>query len=183
MPRRNDGRVIWTAPEVSRPDPPLIAGERESLEAWLDFHRVTLLTKCTGLTAEQLKRRPVEPSGLSLLGLVRHMTGVERWWFRIHGTGQDMPFPYTSRDNPDGDFDDLDTADAQADLAAYQEEIELARAATRDKLLDDVVPSHGHHPDRARDIRWIYLHMIEEYARHNGHADLLRERVDGVTGG
>ena len=179
----NDGRVTWTAPEVSRPEPPLIAGEREALEAWLDFHRSTLLMKCAGLTADQLKQRAVEPSGLSLLGLVRHMTDVERWWFRIHGTDQDMTFLYWSEDDPDSGFANLDTHDAPAVLAAYQEEIELARAATRDKKLDDVVPSHGHHPERARDIRWIYLHMIEEYARHNGHADLLRERIDGVTGG
>ncbi len=167
---------------MPRPEPPLIAGERESLEAWLDFHRITLLTKCTGLTAGQLKQRSVEPSRLSLLGLVRHMTGVERWWFRIHGANQDMPFPYTTPDNPDGDFDDLDTADAEAGLAAFQDEIASARAAVRGKSLDDVVPSHGHHPERVRDIRWIYLHMIEEYARHNGHADLIRERIDGVTG-
>ena len=175
--------MTWTAPEVTRTEPPLVAGEQESLEAWLDFHRDTLLQKCSGLTAEQLKQRSVEPSGLSLLGLVRHMTDVERWWFRVHGTNQDMTFRYFTGDDLNADFDDLDTHDAPAVLAAYQEEIELARAATRDKKLDGVVPSHGHHPERARDIRWIYLHMIEEYARHNGHADLLRERIDGATGG
>jgi hypothetical protein len=67
-------------------------------------------------------------------------------------------------------------------LAAYREEVERARAAVAGKSLDDVVPSRGHHPERARDIRWIYVHMIEEYARHNGHADLIRERIDGQTG-
>ena len=181
MTRHDDGRVTWTAPEVERPDPPLVAGEREQLDAWLDFHRSTLLHKCSGLTAEQLKLHSVEPSALTLLGIVRHMTDVERWWFRIHGTNEDMPFRYFTFDNLRGDFHDLGTHDAPVVLAAFWEEVELSRAAMRGKSLDEVVPSHGDHPERVRDIRWIYLHMIEEYARHNGHADLLRERIDGVT--
>jgi hypothetical protein len=179
---RNDVGVTWTAPEVQRAEPPLIAGEREALEAWLDFHRDTLLHKCSGLTAEQLRQRSVEPSGLSLLGLVRHMTDVERWWFRIHGTNQDMTFRYFTEDNLNGDFDDLGTHDAAAVLAAFWEEVAAARAAVRGSSLDEQVPSHGHHPEQVRDIRWLYLHMIEEYARHNGHADLIRERIDGVAG-
>jgi uncharacterized damage-inducible protein DinB len=174
--------VTWTAPEAKRSEPPLVAGEREALDAWLDFHRDTLLTKCTGLTADQLGQRAVPPSALSLLGIVRHMTDVERWWFRVHGTDQDMIFRYWTEDNLNADFDDLDEPDAPAVLAAFREEVALARAAVRDLDLDHVVPSHGHHPERVRDLRWIYIHMIEEYARHNGHADLLRERIDGVTG-
>jgi uncharacterized damage-inducible protein DinB len=179
---RDDVRVTWTVPEVTRPEPPLVAGERESLDAWLDFHRDTLLRKCAGLTAGQLRQRSVPPSSLSLLGLVRHMTDVERWWFRIHGTDQDMTFRYSTDHAPDAEFNDLDSGDAQDVLAAYRDETELARAAVRGKSLDEVVPSHGHHRERVRDLRWIYLHMIEEYARHNGHADLIRERIDGVTG-
>ena len=174
--------MTWTAPEVDRREPPLVNGERAALESWLDYERETLLLKCSGLTAEQLSRAAVPPSGLTLLGLVRHMTDVERWWFRVHGTNQDMSFRYFTDDNLNGDFDDLDEPDAPAVLAAFWEEVGLARAATRDLGLDHVVPSHGHHPERIRDLRWIYLHMIEEYARHNGHADLLRERIDGVTG-
>ena len=84
----------WTAPQVERTDPARILGERPALEAWLDFHRATLLLKCAGLTAGQLKERAVPPSRLSLLGLVRHMTEVERWWFRMHAANTDMPFPY-----------------------------------------------------------------------------------------
>jgi uncharacterized damage-inducible protein DinB len=171
----------WTAPQVERTDPGLILGERQALEAWLDFHRDTLLLKCAGLTAGQLKERAVPPSRLSLLGLVRHMTEVERWWFRIHAAGTDLPFPYDP-DQTGQDFEALDDADAAADIAAYLQETGQARAAVAAMQLDDVVPSHGDHPERARDIRWIYLHMIEEYARHNGHADLIRERIDGVTG-
>ena len=171
----------WTAPQVERTDPARILGERPALEAWLDFHRATLLLKCTGLTADQLKERAVPPSRLSLLGLVRHMTEVERWWFRMHAADTDMPFPYDP-DQTGQDFEALDGADAAANIEAYKQEIAHARAAVAGKQLDDVVPSHSDHPERTRDIRWIYLHMIEEYARHNGHADLIRERIDGVTG-
>jgi uncharacterized damage-inducible protein DinB len=171
----------WTAPEVERTLAPRIAGERQALEAWLDFHRFTLLDKCTGLTSDQLKLRAVPPSRLSLLGLVRHMTEVERWWFRMHAGQIDLPFPYDP-DSNGADFEALDDADTAANIEAFQQEIKLARAASAQKQLDDVVPSRGHHPERARDIRGIYLHMIEEYARHNGHADLWRERIDGATG-
>ena len=171
----------WTAPQVERADPGHILGEREALEAWLDFHRDTLLLKCAGLTADQLKERAVPPSRLSLLGLVRHMTEVERWWFRMHATGTDLSFPYDP-DQTGQDFEALDAADAAANIEAFKQEVDQARAAVAGKQLDDVVPSRGDHPVRTRDIRWIYLHMIEEYARHNGHADLIRERIDGATG-
>jgi len=168
----------WTAPPAERPDPALVSPERQALEEWLDFERATLLMKCEGLTADQLKQRPVPPSALSLLGLVRHMTDVERWWFVIHGTDTEVALPYPG----DSDFDDVEEADAAGDLAALRGEIETARAAVREIPLDEVVPSHGHHPERVRSLRWIYVHMIEEYARHNGHADLIRERIDGTTG-
>ena len=100
--------MTWTAPEVKRSDPPLVAGEREALEAWLDYHRDTLLAKCAGLTAEQLRRRAVPPSSLSLLGLVRHMTDVERWWFGVHAANQDLEPVYSTETNLNADFDDLD---------------------------------------------------------------------------
>jgi uncharacterized damage-inducible protein DinB len=171
----------WTAPHAERADPARIAPERTALEQWLDFHRSTLLGKCAGLTAEQLKRRSCPPSTLSLLGLVRHMTEVERWWLRMHADGQDLTFPYDP-DQVGLDFDGVDPADAAADLEAYRQEIEAARSALSGKDLDLVVASRAGHPERTLDIRWIYLHMIEEYARHNGHADLLREAIDGSTG-
>jgi Protein of unknown function (DUF664) len=172
----------WTAPQVERREPERTGGERESLEQWLDYQRATLLTKCAGLTADQLKLRPVAPSRLSLLGLVRHMTEVERWWFRMHAAQEDgLVFPY----DPDAvglDFEDTATADAESNLAAFLEECDAARSAVAGHSLDEVVPSRGDHPERVRDIRWIYIHMIEEYARHNGHADLIREAIDGATG-
>jgi uncharacterized damage-inducible protein DinB len=174
--------VTWTAPKARRTEPPLVAGERESLEAFLDYQRATLLVKCAGLTAEQLKQQAVPPSTLSLLGLVRHMTDVERWWVRIHGGGQYLPFSCFTPDEPDVDFRAADSADAEADLDLFRREVAAAREAVSDKHLGETVRGRGDESGQVRDIRWIYVHMIEEYARHNGHADLIRERIDGATG-
>ena len=174
------GRMTWTAPQIPRQSTPTIAGERQLLEAWLDFHRQTLLSKCSGLTAEQLRQRPAPPSTMSLLGLVRHMTDVERGWFRRRIAGEDIDFLYSSEADPDGEFDNVEGADAEQDFAAYLAEVELARQAAAGRGLDETF-FHTHHK-ADMSVRWVYLHMIEEYARHNGHADLLRERVDGTTG-
>jgi hypothetical protein len=171
----------WIAPTVHRVEPDHIADERRALNQLIDYQRGTLLSKCTGLTATQLKQRAMPPSTLSLLGLVRHMTEVELWWFRMHANAEDLEFPYDPDQNG-ADFHDTADADAASDLDAYRREIEAARAAVAGKSLDLVVPSRSHHPERTRDVRWIYLHMIDEYARHNGHADLLREAIDGTTG-
>jgi uncharacterized damage-inducible protein DinB len=170
----------WTAPPVERADPDYVATERRALEQWLDYHRATLLAKCAGLTAGQLKQRAVPPSGLSLLGLVRHLADAERGWFRQGAAGEDVPDLYWTEADPGADFDGIGAADAGADLGTYRREIAAAREAVAGKGLDDVVPFRWGGADR--DIRWIYLHMIEEYARHNGHADLIRECIDGVTG-
>ena len=103
------------------------------------------------------------------------MTEVERWWFRMHAANTDLPFPYDP-DQTGQDFEALDDADAAANIGAFQQEIQHARAAVAGKQLDDVVPSRGHHPERARDIRWVYLHMIEEYARKATHIHSGRRR-------
>jgi hypothetical protein len=169
----------WIAPAAQRVSEPTTGDERTMLEGWLDLHRQTLLVKCAGLTAEQLKLPSVEPSTLTLLGLLRHMSEVERSWFRIRAAGADLPELYCSDTNKDGDFDDVAEADAAADHATFLTEIEAARAAMVGVPLDHEFATAR----RPRiSVRWVYLHMIEEYARHNGHADLLRERIDGVTG-
>jgi hypothetical protein len=173
------GDADWTAPAVQRGPLPEILDERAGLEGWLDYHRDTLLLKCSGLTVDQLRERAVPPSTLSLLGLVRHLAEVERSWFRTRLAGEAVGLLYCSDDNPDGDFDDVDSADAEADLATYRSEVELARQAAAGKELSDTFDRPGR---PTLDLRWVYLHMIEESARHNGHADLLRERIDGVTG-
>jgi uncharacterized damage-inducible protein DinB len=168
------------APEVARAFPPLIADERAMLEGWLDFHRATLLTKCAGLDDEQLRRRAAEPSTLSLLGLVRHMTDVERHWFRrLIADETDAPPIYFSDENEDGDFDDVDRADPEADLARYHEELEWCRAVAAGVSLDDTFVNRK---GETCSVRWVFVHMIEEYARHNGHADLIRQRIDGTVG-
>ncbi|MDT3399286.1 DinB family protein [Streptomyces sp. B1866] len=164
---------------TDRPVPPHHADERTSLEGWLDFHRATLAVKCEGLDDARLREASVPPSSLTLLGLVRHMAEVERHWFRRILDGQDAPpIWYTDADR-DGDFH-VTEADGAADaFPVWRAEIDAARAAAAGRSLDELV----HRPDgRVLDLRWIYLHMIEEYARHNGHADLIRERIDGVTG-
>jgi uncharacterized damage-inducible protein DinB len=172
--------VKWTAPQITRQGTTIIAGERQMLEARLEFHRQTLLGKCSGLTAGQLRQRAAPPSTLSLLGLVRHMTDVERAWFRRRVAGEDIAFLYFSEADPDGEFDNVEDADAEQDFAAYLAEAELARRAAAGRDLDETF--HHARLDVEMSVRWVYLHMIEEYARHNGHADVLRERIDGATG-
>lgn len=172
------GGVTW--PDIDRPDPPYAADERTMLEAWLDFHRASLLRKCAGLTGEQLTERAVPPSTLSLLGLVRHLAEVERGWFR-GGWQPDLDRPlWEDADDVDADLNATDPNRADADLGVYRREVDLARDEAAGHGLDDATRA----PWRSHDVtlRWIYLHMIEEYARHNGHADLLRERIDGATG-
>ena len=171
--------TAWTAPPVNRVDEPTVGDERAMLEGWLDYHRATLLLKASGLTAEQLKQAAVEPSNLTLLGLIRHMDEVERSWFRRRGAGQEIDMLYYSDDNVDGDFDDVAGADAEADYRTFLAELEAAREAAAGLSLEHEFAT-SRRP--AISMRWVYLHMIEEYARHNGHADLLRERIDGVTG-
>ena len=164
---------------IERTDPPLAASEREMLETWLDFHRATLAMKCDTLTDEQLRERAVPPSSLSLLGLVRHMAEVEQGWFRRVAGRTDPPSLYCSDDNPDGDFDDIAAADVAADFDAWRQECAYARKLVAGiGSLDETFSGRT----RAYSLRWIMVHMIEEYARHNGHADLLRERIDGQTG-
>ena len=171
----------WAAPAVQRIDPDRTLPERDQLEDWLDIHRQTLRRKCAGLRADQLKERAVPPSALTLLGLVRHMTDVERWWFRMHAAGEKVELIFKD-DHLTDDFDAVDEADAAADLADFDREVALAKAAAADVDLDKVVASLWPGSDQRMSVRWIFLHMIEEYARHNGHADLLRERIDGATG-
>ncbi|MFE7542971.1 DinB family protein [Streptomyces platensis] len=171
--------MTWIAPTIERKELPTVAGEREMLQGWLDFHRDTLLAKCTGLTADQLIQASSAPSNLTLLGLVRHMTYVERVWFRKRFLGERIGDHYVTEARPDADFDDLDPAAAEAHFAAFRTEIEACDKAVADSGLDETFrTSRG----RTLSLRWIYVHMIEEYARHNGHADLLREQIDGVTG-
>jgi uncharacterized damage-inducible protein DinB len=162
-----------------REEPPFVLDEREMLEAWLEFHRTTLLLKCEGLDDAGRKARPVPSSRLSLHGLLRHMAEVERNWFRrVLLRDPDAPSIWFDPAVEDSELVPLDDAAWEADLAAWQAECGASREAAAAHELDDTGLRHG----KACSLRWIYVHMIEEYARHNGHADLIRELVDGSVG-
>jgi len=168
---------------TDRARPGLQAGEREMLTGWLDHHRAILLWKCEGLTDDQLRQRSVPPSTLSLLGLVRHMTDNERGWFRRVLLGEDVPFLYDTPDVPDSDFNGVGDADVAADFAAFEAECATSRQVVAGfPDLDVLSKERTERTGEQFSLRWILTHMIEEYARHNGHADLLRETVDGATG-
>lgn len=173
---------IKTAPAPDpRADPPPCASERETLLAFLDYQRRTLELKCAGLTAAALGTRAVPPSGLSLLGLVRHLGDVERFWVRTCLAGDPAPPLYWRLDGNDTDFDFPHPDDRMVELsfAAWKAEAAFADAALGSEPLERAVGA-GHHG--MVSVRWILVHLIEEYSRHNGHADLLRECLDGTVG-
>ncbi|MEV4109937.1 DinB family protein [Nonomuraea sp. NPDC049695] len=172
---------IFTGDHERRFGYPATGDERTMLLNVLGAHRATLELKCTGLNAE-LARRSVEPSTLSLLGLIRHLAGVERRWFRRVMARHDTPALFSSDQNPDEDFDGAvpDPAVIAGAWQAWREEVAFADAYVAEAPHLDV---EGHDAWRGRvSLRWVLIHMIEEYARHNGHADLLRECIDGARG-
>jgi hypothetical protein len=165
-----------TAPDAPRIEPPRLGDERAMLDAWVDYYRATLVHKCAGLAGEQLADRSCPPSPMSLIGLVRHMIEMERAYAHRLAEPQ-LPLYYCTDDNPEGDFEDANAADAMTDLARYSEHCARSKEIMSGLALD---ATYG----RAEPytVRWVYLYLIKEYARHLGHADLLRERVDGATG-
>jgi uncharacterized damage-inducible protein DinB len=165
---------------TERIGPPLIAGEREMLRAFLDYHRATLAMKCDGLSDEELRRRSMPPSALSLLGLVRHMAEVERLWFRRVINGEDISLVWSDEGDFQVAYDASEATRAEA-FGAWQAEVEQARRIEREAESLDVT---GHQPrwDEDVSLRLVMLHLMHEYARHNGHADLLREGIDGTVG-
>ena len=164
--------------ENERNEPPLQADERATLTGFLQYQRETLEWKCTGLTPEQLRERAVPPSALSLLGLVRHLVEVERSWFQMVLRGEPIE-RHWPRGDTDGGVFDVESADVDQAFALWHQACAESRAIVDAAESLDVT---GHHGDEVFSLRWIITHMIEEYARHNGHADLLRERLDGATG-
>ncbi|MEU7181287.1 MULTISPECIES: DinB family protein [Streptomyces] len=174
---------MGTTPD-GRPIPPPHADERAMLESWLEFHRATLALKCAGLDDRQLRLASVAPSAMTLLGLVQHLTVVERNWFQRVFAGREAPLG-PSPETDDGFALDPDR-DADEVLTAWRAEVARSRAAIAAASLDDsrALPEQWVALVGSREVslRWILAHLIEEYARHNGHADLLRERIDGATG-
>jgi uncharacterized damage-inducible protein DinB len=173
---RQDGRMETT----ERPEPPLTGGEREMLRTFLDYHRATLALKCDGLSDDDLRRQSMPPSTLSLLGLVRHMAEVERTWFRRVINHEDIPFVWS----PEGDYqvayDASQSTRAEA-FAAWQAEVEHSRRIEQAAASLDVT-GYQVRWDEDVSLRLVMLHLIHEYARHNGHADLLRQGIDGTVG-
>lgn len=156
------------------------AGEREVLLDYLRQYRLTIEMKCDRLDAEQLARRSVPPSTMSLLGLVRHLAHVEHHWFRRVLEGHDVPRLYWSEDDPDLDFNGaVGDPEVVADAwASWRREVAHAEEVADGLDLGATVLHHG----QPTEVRDILVHMVEEYARHAGHADLLRECIDGRTG-
>ena len=161
-------------------DPSWNGDERTTLTGFLEDQRSTLAWKCQGLSDAQLKEPSVPPSKLTLLGLVRHMAEVERNWFRRRLSNQPLPGIWCTELNPDADFDDVAGADVAASFAAWENECREARTILRQ--LDSLEVTFVSRHQEEMSARCMVNHMIEEYSRHNGHADLLRERIDGKTG-
>ena len=170
--------MVGELQDERRSEPSYLLDERAMLEGWLEFHRATLLLKCEGLDDAARKARPVATSNLSLHGLLRHMAEVERNWFQRVLTTQPTPPIWYDPAVEDSELVPLDDADWDADLAVWQSECAASREIAAAHGLDDT----GLRRDEKVSLRWIYAHMIEEYARHNGHADLIRELVDGAVG-
>jgi hypothetical protein len=156
------------------------ASEKEALEATLDFHRATIKWKLEGLTLEQATR-PMTPSDTKLLGILKHLAYVERWWFQENFLGRECEYPWSESGDMEADFKIFPGETIESIVALYDDECAKSREIVAAASLDDVAVKArrtGGHPT----LRWIMLHMIEEVARHNGHADILRELLDGKTG-
>ncbi|MEU6891387.1 DinB family protein [Streptomyces sp. NPDC046557] len=167
-------------PVVEPVDPPFTAGERESLRGYLDYHRAILAGKCRELSDEDLRRQASPPSTLSLLGLVRHMAEVERHWFRRTIGATDVPHVWSDRHDFQAAYDASSATRAEA-FAAWEAEVEHSRAVeAAAESLD--VRGYVTKWEEEVSLRFVMLHMIHEYARHNGHADFLREAIDGTVG-
>jgi hypothetical protein len=163
-----------------RREVPRTGTELEILSGLLDNHRIQFEQKCEGLSQAELSRRSIPPSGLSLHGLVRHLAGVERWWFQIQFAGDDVPMLYYSDDDPNQDFDSLD-GDVEEAFAVWRRECDRSRQIVSSAASLDATGTSRRNGEPF-SLRWLLVYQIAEYAQHNGHTDLLRERIDGATG-
>ncbi|WP_181803667.1 DinB family protein [Streptomyces shenzhenensis] len=163
-----------------RVGPPSFGSERDMLRAFLDYHRATLAMKCEGLTDEELRRRSMPPSTLSLLGLVRHMAEVERAWFRRVFEDHDAPMVWSDEIDFQAAYDASESTRQEA-FAAWEAEVATSRRIERAAASLDQA---GYQPrwEEEVSLRMVMLHVLLEYGRHNGHADFLREGVDGTVG-
>ena len=162
--------------------PPLLRGtEAEVTWSMVDYYRSLLLFKCEGLDDADLRRRAVPSSNLTLLGLLRHLTKVEHYWLQRCFLGRSEPAIYSTSEHPDADFEHLDDAATDEVVTRYLAVCDESRAVARDHGLDEIAAVRR--DGESVSLRYIGVHMVDEYARHLGHADLIREAVDGATGG
>lgn len=166
--------------DFARHDPPRAAAEKETLSSFLDYHRATLLWKVAGLSDDDL-RRSIVPSGVTLLGMVKHLAYVERWWFQAVFAGESVTFPWTDAD-PDADWRVEASETTDEIIVLYKAEVRRSREIVAGANLEAHAQAEARHGKAEESLRWIVVHMIEETARHNGHADILRELTDGKTG-
>jgi uncharacterized damage-inducible protein DinB len=176
---------VTDAPDDARTEPAFGLGEAEMLSAFLDYHRTTLTMKVAGLTQDQMAQ-PIETSSLTLGGLVKHMALVEDSWFTERFAGRPMPAPFADIDwdsDPDWEFRTAAGDTPEWLVQRYDEACDRSRAVVASAgSLDELAVAGRSKSGEVFTLRWILLHMIEESARHNGHADLLREAIDGLTG-
>lgn len=165
---------------VERLTPPLVADEATMLAAWLDWHRETLAQKLSGVDPTRVSEATVAPSTLTLLGLVRHMADNERYWFREVVGGESVAEYWAPDDDPEADFRDAHPDGPDADVTEWRRAVAESRVVMDGRSMDGLTAKEF--PKGRMSLRWVVVHMIEEYARHNGHADLVRERLDGVVG-
>jgi Protein of unknown function (DUF664) len=163
-------------------DAVVTADERTTLAAFLRYQRDTFEWKCAGLDAAQMARRSAEPSSMSLLGLVRHLADVERHWFQSVMAGANVTPHFSTDGNEDGAFDDAEPDPALVSQAWETWRAEVAFTDGFVATAPDLEVTGNERWSGATSLRWVLIHMVEEYGRHNGHADLLRERIDGVVG-
>ena len=174
----DDFSPVWA--DDDRPRIPRTADGQQTLTTYLDYYRATVELKCRDLTSEQARDRSMPPSTLSLHGVVRHLAGVERWWFQQNFERPDVPFLVFTAVNPNLDFEPPADADFAADLDAWRAECAVSRQIVAAHALDDTARPLDWNEDV--DLRWLVLRMITEYGQHCGHLDLLREGIDGRIG-
>ncbi|MEV8017608.1 DinB family protein [Streptomyces sp. NPDC086554] len=167
-------------PSDDRIDPPNLGSERETLRGFLEYQRATLAMKCEGLTDEELRQQSMPPSTLSLLGLVRHMAEVERAWFRRAFEDNEAPMVWSDEIDFQAAYDASASTGAEA-FAAWEAEVENSRRVEEEA---DSLDLAGYQPRWGEEVslRMVMVHVLLEYGRHNGHADFLREGVDGTVG-
>lgn len=168
--------------EIVREDTLVEGATPEMAVSFVEHHRATLALKCAGLTTEQAGRRSVSPSSMSLLGLIRHMTDVEKMWFSVRFIGEEVEGLYRTADDPDAAFNDLEGADLEESLVRWNQACDRSREIVAGVPSLDEISVGTRRGNQHVSMRWMLFHLVEEYARHNGHADLLRQAIDGSVG-